>query len=93
MSRRRPTQIKLPSVSDGFGAGDCALDFEHACRRIALDFEVPEPQHAPTQIRELMVDALVSLTVARDLSIPELAGLTVVIVGVAVPECSVDEDA
>src|SRR3954465_8327951 len=63
-----------------------------AAGRVPLDLEVPEAQDLPAELGELGVHAGAALAVGGDLRVPERAGLAVVVVGVAVPEGTVDED-
>lgn len=49
--------------------------FDHppnAVLKVALDLEIPEPQHMPAEVRQLAIDASIALTVALDLRVPEL---------------------
>src|SRR3954465_1386150 len=67
-------------------------DAGHALTGITLDLEIPKTKHAPPPSPKLGVPACVSCAIARDLRVPELAGLAPVVLRMAVPERAIDED-
>lgn len=68
-------------------------DRRYAGTHIALDLEVPEPDHPPALSGQGTIRCPVSLLRAGDLRIPVLAALARrEVVGVAVPETAVDKD-
>lgn len=66
-------------------------DSSGAFFRVGVDLKIPEPQDPPAELGERDVGFLVTLSVSGDLGVPKCSGLPVIVVGVSVPECAVDE--